>query len=693
MPDYKQKNRILSFTSPLGSDKLLALEFRGVEAISELFTYEATLLADPDLVVQPSALVGKRVTMTMELGPGNGKQRYFNGVVASLETAGGDALFNKYRVRIVPTMWMLSLHKQTRVFQDITVLDIVRKVLEPYSIVATVELKGSYPTLEYCTQYHETDLEFVERLLETHGIFFYFTHSESDHNLVLSDSSDQCSKCQFASDFDFQNNAEGMLDFYKPLIYEFASNSTLISGEHTYWDYRFMQYALSHADPQTTRSKAKMGDNMHEFYDYADSAAAYFKTEEADSKISDMQKHMQTVKRDVADSRAIQCAGGGTANTMQAGFTFTLHKYPQTDCNIKYLLSRVEHSIKQWPPYRAAQDLSSGEPPYRNSFEARPFTQVFRKVPSRPKPRVGGVVTGKVVTKPGEDSHLDKFGRVCVQFWWDRDRPPRTPDNTLLRVAQQWAGNGWGTYFWPRVDDEVLIDFIEGDPDAPIVVGSVYNGVNLPKYDPKSKYTRSGILTRSSKDGGAASANELRFEDRKGSEQIFINAERNLDLHVEHDWHTRVDHQEHRKVADSQYHEIGKDSQLSISGDQLVQVTGERQVSVGGVQFEKSNGRITQVTGVQTNNTGGLHSMQAGGLINVQAGGLVNVQAGGALVLQGAGLLYLVVNEKALAINVAGLEILEKFGVGELGEPPPVVIPPSIVLTPPYEEPEWPGDD
>jgi type VI secretion system secreted protein VgrG len=137
--------------------------------------------------------------------------------------------------------------------------------------------------------------------------------------------------------------------------------------------------------------------------------------------------------------------------------------------------------------------------PYTNTFHARPFTQPYRKEKVLPKPRVNGVVTGKVVTPAGDDSYLDKYGRVCVQFWWDRNRPPNTPDNTLLRVAQQWAGKGWRTCFWPRVGDEVLIDFIEGDPDAPIVVGSVYNGINMPKYDPRSEYTRSGISSRSSK--------------------------------------------------------------------------------------------------------------------------------------------------------------------------------------------------
>ncbi len=172
------------------------------------------------------------------------------------------------------------------------------------------------------------------------------------------------------------------------------------------------------------------------------------------------------------------------------------------------------------PPYRAKNQTSTA--PYGNTFTAIPFSVMYRPPMITHKPAVNGMHTGKVVVPSGEDSYMDKYGRVCVQFWWDRQRKPNTTDNTLLRVAQSWAGKGWGTYFWPRVDDEVLIDFIEGDPDQPIVVGSVYNGVNMPKYDPAGQYTLSGILTRSSKGGGAANANELRFEDLDGKEQIFM---------------------------------------------------------------------------------------------------------------------------------------------------------------------------
>ncbi|HEY4047190.1 MAG TPA: type VI secretion system tip protein TssI/VgrG [Acidobacteriaceae bacterium] len=684
MASYTQTNRLLSFTSPLGANKLLAMGFNGSEEISELFNFSVDLLAEPETVVDPTALIGKRVTLDLQITD-TGTKRYFNGIVASLEAIGGDTYFNAYRVRMVPTLWLLSLNKQTRVFQDKTVLDIVQAVLAPYSIVPTVETQGSYTSLEYCTQYRETDLEFVSRLLQQHGIFYYFTHTQSDHVMVLSDTAKHLSECAITSQFRYSVTVEEQLSFYEPIIYEFNSRSTLITGEHTSWDYRFMPYALSHASPQTAKSSTPMGENSHEVYDYADSGSAYLKTEGADPKTPQLQTQLQNVEKEIAEAQSIQVHGISTASPMQAGFTFTLTEYPQAEKNIKYLLTRVEHRAEQQPGYRAEVESPSNNP-YSNTFYARPFTQPYRKAKTLPKPQVNGVVTGKVVTPAGDDSYLDKYGRVCVQFWWDRKRPPNTTDNTLLRVAQQWSGKGWGTYFWPRTGDEVLIDFIEGDPDAPIVVGSVYNGINMPKYDPRSEYTRSGILTRSSKNGGAANANELRFDDLKGSEQIFMNAERDFDLHVEHDWHTRVDNDEHLHITKNQYQSVGGESYLKIGQDRVVEVDGSRSETIRGEQAQTISGNsMLNVAGTQVSKTGMIHVIQSGEEIHISGGVRVIIDGGiGGICLSSA--------ESAISIDATGIALqgLVRFGKADCLPPAPVLIVPAEKTV---VAPQWPGDD
>ena len=647
MSSYTQTNRILSFTSPLGANTLLAMSWSGVEEISELFDFSADLLTEPDVVVDPSALVGKRVTMSLQVTD-TGTLRYFNGIVASLEATGGDSFFNLYRVRIVPTLWLLSLNKQTRVFQDKTVLDIIKQVLAPYSIAPMVETQGSYMSLEYCTQYRETDLEFVSRLMQQHGIFYYFTHTASDHIMVLTDTASHLTECAVASQFRYGTTVEDQLSFYEPIIYEFASRSTLITGEHTSWDYRFITYSVSHASPQTAKSSTLMGENSHEVYDYSDSASAYLKTEGADPRKPQLQTQFQNVEKDIADAHSIQCHGISTASPMQAGFTFELTEYPQTEKNMKYLLTRVEHHVEQQPGYRSELSRPSKNP-YSNRFYARPFTQPYRTAKTLPKPRVNGVITGRVVTHAGDDSYLDKYGRVCVQFWWDRTRPPNTPDNTLLRVAQQWAGKGWGTYFWPRIGDEVLIDFIEGDPDAPIVMGSVYNGTNMPKYDPKSEYTRSGILTRSSKNGTTANANELRFEDLKGSEQIFLNAERDMDHRAEHDHRRYVGGKDSLIVKGSRYDEITEDWQTNIKANHVVKVAQKADLDIGTDRTE---------------NIGQNYSLKAGGDQGGQVegkyyldAGSVYIKASTSLIIESGTEISLKAGDSFLTMGAAGIAI------------------------------------
>jgi serine/threonine protein kinase len=337
------------------------------------------------------------------------------------------------------------------------------------------------------------------------------------------------------------------------------------------------------------------------------------------------------------------------------------------------------------PGYRSEVSSPSSPHPYTNAFLARPFTQPWRKERTLPKPRVNGVVTGKVVTPAGDDSHLDKYGRVCVEFWWDRNRPPSTPDNTLLRVAQQWAGKGWGTYFWPRVGDEVLIDFLDGDPDAPIVVGSVYNGVNMPKYDPQSEYTLSGILTRSSKGGGAANANELRFSDRMGSEQIFMNAERDLDLHVEHDWHTLVGNEEHRRITSSQYHSVGGDAQLKVAQSRTVEVDGDAATTVRGHHVESVGGSHSVTAAAsQVHRAGIAHIIQAGEEVHISGKTRVIIEGGiGGICLKGP--------LGAISIDMTGitLEGPLRFGAADCLPPAPE---PTLPDTQEMIAPQWPGD-
>jgi type VI secretion system secreted protein VgrG len=234
--------------------------------------------------------------------------------------------------------------------------------------------------------------------------------------------------------------------------------------------------------------------------------------------------------------------------------------------------------------------------------------------------------------------HIDKYGRICIQFFWDKLRQPNTVDNTWVRVAQHWAGNGWGTYFWPRVKDEVVVQFLNGDPDNPVITGSVYNGVNMPKYALPDNSTRSGIVTRSSKGGSAANANELRFEDKSGSEQIFLNAEKDMDHRTENDHRRYVGNNDSLVVKGNQTEQVAGNYNGQIQGDSVAQVKGKSDLHIGSDQNEKVDGSHSLNVGSnQSIQVGSAYSMGAGQTIYINGGMTVVIEAGMQLSLKACG--------------------------------------------------------
>ena len=459
MPAFAQTSRLLTFTSPLGANVLLPERLTGVEGVSELFVYELELLAETQTAIDPKKIVGQKVCVGIQADD-SGTQRYVNGIVSNFGLSGGDDEFLTYRATIVPNLWTLTLNKNTRVFQNQTVIDVIKAVLSPYSISPAIDTSETYTPLEYCTQYRETDFAFISRLMEQHGIFYYFKHTRDDHTLTLQDVSSKLSDCAVQSSFRYapqQADSEGFYDF---VVRDFSSRSSLVSGKYTAWDYSFIQYKAVPAGGATADSKGPLGSNGNEQYDYADSAAAYLKKVSSDSKIGDLTTFFNNVRRDIGDAEAVIVGGASNAIPMQTGYTFTLEKHPQGSLNVKYLLLHIDLTLQQLPSYRTRS--ASSPDPYVNRFIAIPSSIPYRAPIKTEKPVVYGMHTGQVIVPSGEDLYIDKYGRVNVQFWWDRLRKPNTPDNTLLRVAQSWAGKGWGTYYWPRAGDEVLIGFIRG---------------------------------------------------------------------------------------------------------------------------------------------------------------------------------------------------------------------------------------
>jgi type VI secretion system secreted protein VgrG len=647
MPAFAQTSRLLTFTSPLGANALLPERLTGVEGVSELFVYQLELLAETQTAIDPKKIVGQKVCVGIQADD-SGTQRYLNGVVSSFELSGGDDEFLTYRATIVPNLWTLTLNKNTRVFQNQTVIDVIKAVLSPYNISPAIDTSDTYTPLEYCTQYRETDFAFISRLMEQHGILYYFKHTRDDHTFTLQDVSSKLSDCAVQSSFRYapqQADSEGFYDF---VVRDFSSRSSLVSGKYTAWDYSFIQYKAVPAGGATADSKGPLGSNGNEQYDYADSAAAYLKKVSSDSKIGDLTTFFNNVRRDSGDAESVIVGGASNAISMQTGYTFTLNKHPQDSLNVKYLLLHIELTLQQLPSYRTRS--ASSADPYENRFIAIPSSIPYRAPIKTEKPVVNGMHTGQVVVPSGEDLYIDKYGRVNVQFWWDRLRKPNTPDNTLLRVAQSWAGKGWGTYYWPRAGDEVLIGFMEGDPDQPIVVGSVYNGVNMPKYALPDNSTRSGLVTRSSKGGGAANANELRFEDKTGSEQIFLNAEMDMDHRTEKDHRRFVGGKDSLIVTANQLEQIGGEHHREVKSNSIEKIDGNADLGISGNQTE-------QVGGNQSLNVGSNQSIQVGTAYSLNAGQTVYINGGMNVVIQAGMQLSLVGPGGFVTIGPEGVSI------------------------------------
>ncbi len=629
-----QTERLMKFTSPLGPDVLVIESLEGVEGISRLFDFQAELLADSGTAIDPKALIGKKVTVDLSLLDVQG-DRYINGIIAAFEQTAGDTDFDAYRVHIVPSLWQLTLSSNCRVFQGKTVMDIIKEVVQTYGISMADQTEAALKPLDYCTQYFETDFNFISRLAEQHGIFYWFEHSDSDNKVNFSDARTAYQDCPEVDTITFAPNSDTAQDRYVSSLEEFTSTATMVTGKHSTLDYDYRSYQQHKIDSKTTASP--FANNVFERYTYPAGEEGYVKDVSKALASPNHGTGFIGSQTDASDATAEVFHGSSSARTFVSGYTFTMTDHPRDAWNRKYLLTQVIHHVDQVPSYRSYGG-GNERADYSNRFSAISSDIVFRPRAVTPKPIIHGPQTAMVVTASGEDIHLDKLGRVCVQFFWDRLRAANTVDNTWLRVAQSWAGSGWGTYFWPRVNDEVIVQFINGDPDNPIVVGSVYNGVNMPKYALPDMSTRSGILTRSSKDGAAVNANELRFEDKKGSEQIFINAEFDMDHRTENDHRRYVGGKDSLIVKGVQYDEITGDRHSNMKANLVEKIAAKADLDIGTDMNHKIGQNYSLKVGQNHGEKVGMnYALDAGMEAYIKGGMTVVIESGLALTLKGAG--------------------------------------------------------
>jgi type VI secretion system secreted protein VgrG len=539
---FDQTNRIASVKTPFGKDEVGLLSFEGTETLGRLPSFDLQLISEKKSL-DPKQILGQAVGVTLNLG--NGKQRHFHGYAVQFGRATLRTRYYAYQVTLVPWLWFLTRATNCRIFQNKSVVDIVQKVCKDHGFdQIELRLKGNYTSWEYCVQYRETDFNFVSRLLEQEGIYYFFKYEEEKHTLVLADSPTSHQPFPGYEQVKLRQISRVAAAEDPEQIRDFASEMKHLSGMFTHTDYDFEK---PRSDLMTrSEMPGQYAKSSFEVYDYP---GEYVKHDDGDT--------WARTRMEEIHSQIESATGWGDSRGIAPGSVFTLAESLFSEDNRKYLVTSVQYEL------RPTEFETGGEDPgqvFQCQFVVQPADIQFRPARVTAKPKTFGVQTAVVVGRQGDEIYTDKYGRIKVQFHWDREGKRDQNSSCWIRVAQTCAGRRWGSTFTPRVGQEVIVDFLEGDPDQPIVIGTVYNADQMPPYlgggldqkhadDPNV----SGIKSCSTKGGGGF--NEIRFDDNKGQEQVFIHAEKDMDVRVKNDQHTVVAQNYSLKVGSGNYKE------------------------------------------------------------------------------------------------------------------------------------------
>jgi type VI secretion system secreted protein VgrG len=584
----------MEIKTPLGPEVLLFHAMHGREELSRLSEFQLDLLSLKH-DIRLDDILGKNVTITLLLQ--DDSPRYFNGYVTRFSQGATYGKYRRYHATVHPWLWFLSRTSDCRIFQEMTVPDIVKKVFadHPTSKIKDA-LTGSYAKWNYCVQYRETDLNFVSRLLEHEGIYFYFTHIDGQHTLVLADSYSAHEACcdepvPFIAPEDLSRE-----DIER--INTWTLTREIQPGVYVHDDYDFERPSV---DLQTQKVVVRRyTPSDYEMYDYP---GEYLQKGDGEASAA--------VRIDEFAAQFEVANGAANVKALSVGGLFDLDKHEREDQNAEHLVISATYDL-EFSDYEAVPERGGSE--YSCSFVAMSSKQQFRPKRLTPKPSVQGPQTAVVVGPGGEEIYTDKYSRVKVQFHWDRRGKKDENSSCWVRVSQPWAGTAWGGIAIPRIGQEVIIDFLEGDPDQPIITGRVYNAEQMPPYALPQNMTQTGIKSRSTKGGTPDNFNEIRFEDLKGSEQLFIHAEKNQDIEVENDETHWVGHDRRKTIDNDEITYVKHDRTETVDNNESITIHGQRQervdkdegIGIGGDRKESVGGNegIT-ISGNRSESVGG----------------------------------------------------------------------------------------
>lgn len=523
--ELSQEARFLEFDSPLGKDLLLVSRFTGQEHVSSLFRFEIELVADRANLPEVAAeeLLGKPVSISLALDEDfrNGSRRYFSGIVSRFVQGRQDDRFVHFHAEVVPWLWLTTLAGDCRIFQDVTVVDVVKQLFDelksdaPGIVEYRDATKETYTKRDYCVQYRETTFEFISRLLEEEGLFYFFEHEDGKHTLVLADDSGAHQDCPTESEFRYRPGDAARQE--ERVVTDWRVQHRLGTGSVATRDYHFQNPRTRFSSTIPTVNKLGANDKLQR-YDFPGRFSQQFnKPDQRLEQIGPEGDGLARVWMESEETAFQEITGESTCWTFGAGFRFDLEQHYDDRQNGKYVLTTVEHFAIQTPFYYSEDSADQQDEAYRNRFVCIPSRVKYRPPRNTPKPVVKGLHTAVVVGPEGELVYPDKYGRVKVQFFWDREGNLDDKSSCWVRVSQSWAGSGYGSMYLPHIGQEVVVGFLEGDPDQPLITGRVYNADQKVPFElPDNKYV--SVIARDHY------GNEIIFDGTEGNEHIRIHS-------------------------------------------------------------------------------------------------------------------------------------------------------------------------
>ena len=644
---FDDTNHPVSFESPLGG-KLVVQSMSGDEALGRLFNYNLELLSQ-DFELHFDQIVGQQVTVVLDLPE---DKRYFNALITEFRYLGQTDRYARYQATLRPWLWFLTRTSDCRIFQEKKVPDIIKEVFRDNGMSDFEDrLTGNYRKWEYCVQYRETDFNFISRLMEQEGIYYYFKHFEDKHELVLTDDMGTHEPFPKFETIPYCPPAGQMSLQQDDHLQHWAVTQAIQPERYAIQDFDFKKPRVNLLSRFNQQGDHAFPINNPEIYDYP---GEYM---EFDDGVNYVEIRLQELR-----SQFERVNAGGPCRGMSAGCLFTLEDYPREDQNKEYLVLSVSHQISD-TGYISSGGGSSEEL-YRCQISVMGKETPYRQIRSTPKPIVQGPQTAIVVGPSSDEIFTDEFGRVKVQFHWDRYGQRDENSSCWIRVSQVHAGKGFGGIDIPRIGEEVIVSFMEGDPDRPLITGRVYNAELMTPFGLPGQKVVSGMKSNSTPGGGGY--NEFSLNDTKGEEGITIHGQYNMDTTVENDQSNTIGNNRTTNVAVDDTESVGSNQSISVGADQSSSVGSNQSVTIGanrsvnvGASDDLSVGsdRTVNIGASNSISVSANHGVSAGANIQLDSGANTTLTAGANIALSASGTISLTAGGSGIEISAGGIKI------------------------------------